>query len=629
MPPLEPLNTSTEGLTPEEALQAAIGTPANPGDRDVPVRTLSAGEKVPYEVLRMIPEESAEHYRLVPLGVKSGVLEVGMLDPENISGVDALNFITRKTGMPFKIFKVSDKDLRSVLSMYEGLTGEVEQALIGLDSERASNDALNTSKGVEDTSDAPLDLNDPALGRDAAVSAEKAASGKGGAGIEIREDAPAIKLASTILRYAIDGKASDVHIEPTAAGVRVRYRVDGTLHTSVVLPISVHRSLAARIKVLSSIRLDEQRKPQDGRFSAEIDGRKIDFRVSTFPSYYGEKIVIRILDREEGFIPLADLGIPKDLLAVVREALAQPHGLILISGPTGSGKSTTLYSMLSELNRDEKNVLSLEDPIEYNMEGVTQSQVRPEIGYTFANGLRTTLRQDPDIIMVGEIRDGETAKLAIQAALTGHLVLSTIHTNSAVGTIPRLIDMGVEPYLIPPTLILSMAQRLVRQLCPDGGAEMPMSPSMRHMLEEQFADLPKEKRPEIPNVIYEASRTSACPNGTRGRRAVFEMLPMTSSIEKIVLESPIESKIIEVARREGMMTMKEDAILKSFARTVPFSEVNLLGTTLVMDEHTEEEQVVATPTAPTEEVADGIIPEAKTLNLDTEQMEGADGTPTS
>jgi type IV pilus assembly protein PilB len=353
--------------------------------------------------------------------------------------------------------------------------------------------------------------------------------------------------------------------------------------------------------------------------------------VSTFPSYYGEKIVIRILDREEGFIPLADLGIPKDLLGVVREALAQPHGLILISGPTGSGKSTTLYSMLSELNRDEKNVLSLEDPIEYNMEGVTQSQVRPEIGYTFATGLRTTLRQDPDIIMVGEIRDGETAKLAIQAALTGHLVLSTIHTNGAVGTIPRLIDMGVEPYLIPPTLILSMAQRLVRQLCPDGGAEMPMSESMRNMLEEQFADLPAHKRPTIPNVIYEASRTSSCPNGTRGRRAVFEVLPMTSAIEKIVLESPVESKIIEVARREGMMTMKEDAILKSFARTVPFSEVNLLGTTLVMDEPSEPE-VVAVPT-PTplnpDTVESGIIPEAKTLNLDTQQIEGVDGTPTS
>jgi type II secretory ATPase GspE/PulE/Tfp pilus assembly ATPase PilB-like protein len=440
--------------------------------------------------------------------------------------------------------------------------------------------------------------------------------------LEIKEDAPAIKLVSTILRYAIDGKASDVHIEPTSTGVRVRYRVDGTLHTSVVLPINVHRSLVARIKVLSSIRLDEQRKPQDGRFSAEIDGRKIDFRVSTFPSYYGEKIVIRILDGEQGFIPLADLGIPKDLLAVVREALTQPHGLILISGPTGSGKSTTLYSMLSELNHDEKNVLSLEDPIEYNMDGVTQSQMRPEIGYTFANGLRTTLRQDPDIIMVGEIRDGETAKLAIQAALTGHLVLSTIHTNSAVGTIPRLIDMGVEPYLIPPTLILSIAQRLVRQLCPEGGEEQPMTPGVRKMLEEQFADLPERRRPEIPNVIYEASRTATCPNGTRGRRAVFEVLPMTSAIEKVVLESPIESKITEVARREGMMTMKEDAILKSFANTVPFSEVNLLGSTLVMDEMTEEQDVLTTPEATSEvEVAGGVVPEAKMLDIESGEVE--------
>jgi type IV pilus assembly protein PilB len=609
-----------QSAAPEAEALAAQDGAASAGGDVVPVRELEEGAKVPYEVLRMIPVESAEHYSMVPLAVKSGVLEVGVTDPENITGIDALNFITRKTGMPFKLFRISVKDFHAVLAMYEGLTGEVEQALIGLDSERRSNEALETTKGaVNDPSDAPLDLNGIA-----AESASSVSDGKGGTtGSEIREDAPAIKLVSTILRYAIDGKASDVHIEPTSSGVRVRYRVDGTLHTSVVLPITVHRSLVARIKVLSSIRLDEQRKPQDGRFSAEIDGRKIDFRVSTFPSYYGEKIVIRILDGEQGFIPLADLGIPADLLAVVREALAQPHGLILISGPTGSGKSTTLYSMLSELNHDEKNVLSLEDPIEYNMEGVTQSQMRPEIGYTFANGLRTTLRQDPDIIMVGEIRDGETAKLAIQAALTGHLVLSTIHTNSAVGTIPRLVDMGVEPYLIPPTLILSIAQRLVRQLCPDGGAEEPMTESIRNMLDEQFADLPERKRPPIPNVIYQASRTSACPNGTRGRRAVFEVLAMTSAIEKVVLESPIESKIIEVARREGMMTMKEDAIIKSFARTVPFSEVNLLGSTLVMDEMTEEQpDAPAAEEAVSQEAAKAaIVPAPKTLDLETDQIE--------
>lgn len=569
--------------SPEQAQEAVVdaGVVQNaPSNADVPVRTLEDGDKIPYEVLQMIPVESAEHYHIAPLAMVDGVLEVGMLDTDDLTATDALNFITRKTGVPYKIFRISEDDFASIISMYEGLGGEVGKALSDLHTkpkEEGSEEVVSSSTASE-----PLNL-DVVDGIGKAGADTGAPVGKDGE-INIQEDAPAIKLASTILRYAIDGKASDIHIEPTMKGVRVRYRVDGTLHTSVVLPISVHRALVARIKVLSAIRLDEQRKPQDGRFSAEIEGRKIDFRVSTFPSYYGEKIVIRILDREEGLIPLDDIGMPDDMLKLVREALNQPHGLILISGPTGSGKSTTLYSMLAELNRDEKNVLSLEDPIEYNMEGVIQSQVRPEIGYTFANGLRTTLRQDPDIIMVGEIRDGETAKLAIQAALTGHLVLSTIHTNSAIGTIPRLIDMGVEPYLIPPTLILSMAQRLVRRLCPDGGEELPMSDSVRNMLERDFQDLPKEKRPEIPKVIYEAKSTSQCPNGTRGRRAVFETLPMTPSIEKVVLDRPIESEIWKVARKEGMMTMKEDAAIKSFARTVPFAEVNLLGSSLMGDE---------------------------------------------
>lgn len=564
-------NDTTEQVQGQEANSSGI-----------PVRTLAQGQSVPFEVLKIISQESAEHYGIVPLAIEDGALVVGTMDPDDISALDALNFITRKSGMPYKLFQVSEKDFKSVLGMYKGLGGEVEQALSDIGPGSNFSRKAKGKKEETNTEDEPLNLDD--VGSE--IAAEIPNVNKKGAteDTNIREDAPAIKLASTILRYAIDGKASDVHIEPTSSGVRVRYRVDGVLHTSVLLPITIHRALVARIKVLSSIRLDEQRKPQDGRFSAEIDNRKIDFRVSTFPSYYGEKIVIRILDREEGFIPLDDIGMPKDMLAVVKDALKQPHGLILISGPTGSGKSTTLYSMLAELNHDEKNVLSLEDPIEYNMDGVIQSQVRPEIGYTFANGLRTTLRQDPDIIMVGEIRDGETAKLAIQAALTGHLVLSTIHTNSAIGTIPRLIDMGVEPYLIPPTLILSMAQRLVRKLCDNGGEQRPVTESEINMLKQEFADLPEHKRPKIPEVIYESKRTPDCPNGTRGRRAVFEVVPMTSAIEKVILEKPIESEITAVARKEGMISMKEDAIIKSFEGTVPFSEVNLLGTTLSMED---------------------------------------------
>jgi len=536
---------------------------ASPVSSDVPVRELG-DLKVPYEVLKTIPEESAEHYRLAPITITDGVLEVGMVDPDNIQAVDALNFITRATGMPFKIFRISDTDFQHVLTMYRGLRGDVEKAVSDLQTEQHANPAPKL-----ESESSSLDLEDPQIA-------------KGGRSADvIQEDAPAIKIVSTILRYAIDGHASDVHIEPLANGVRVRYRVDGDLHTSVVLPVQTHRAIVARIKVLASIRLDERRKPQDGRFSASIDNRQIDFRVSTFPSYNGEKIVIRILDREQGFIPLDQIGLTPRNLEVMRAAISKPHGLILISGPTGSGKSTTLYSMLSELDREHKNVLSLEDPIEYFVDGIIQSQVHPEIGYTFASGLRTTLRQDPDVIMVGEIRDGETAKLAIQAALTGHLVLSTIHTNDAVGTIPRLIDMGVEPYLISPVLIVSIAQRLVRTFCEGGEKEFEISASDRKSIEEGLSTLPEKYRFPIPKIGYEAQRTPTCPTGLRGRMAVFELMEMSQPMERVVLESPVDSKIWDVARAQGMLTMREDAIMKAFDKKVPFSEINSLSSILL------------------------------------------------
>ncbi len=571
-----------------------------PDEHEVPTRALGS-EKIPYSVLKYIPQESALHYKVVPLALTDGVLDVGMVDPENLSAVDALNFITRKTGTPFKVFQISEKDFEKVKLMYKGLGGDVDQALTDLHSEGSSAPAEDDGSGTES-----LDLNE-----------KVASSSVSGAGA-IQEDAPAIKLVSTILRYAIDGNASDIHIEPTSTGVRVRYRVDGILHTSVVLPFETHRSLVARVKVLSSIRLDEKRKPQDGRFSASIEGRKIDFRVSTFPSYNGEKVVIRILDREEGFVSLEKLGLSAANIALIREAVRRPHGLVLISGPTGSGKSTTLYSMLAEVDREQKNVLSLEDPVEYYMEGVTQSQVRPEIGYTFANGLRTTLRQDPDVIMVGEIRDGETAKLAIQAALTGHLVLSTIHTNSAVGTIPRLIDMGVEPYLIPPVLILSIAQRLVRTLCPGAEKPVPVTESMRHMMELEFATLPEHLRPKIPDMVVEAQRTASCPTGMRGRMAVIELMQMTPKIENVILKEPVESRIWAEARKEGMLTMKEDAFLKVFDGKVPYSEASALSALSL-----ETEEVPAAPVvAPLDVVAPPVLPEVPVETLDPLDTEG-------
>lgn len=514
----------------------------------VPVQSIK-DQTIPFDILKYIPEESATHYKVIPLSVRQSVLEVGMVDPDDIEARDALNFIAAKVNMPFKIFLISEEDFQMALGLYKGLSGEVTKAL----------DELET-----DIADVDVDKE------------EAQTAGKGET--VIIEDAPVTKIVATILRYAVEGGASDVHVERLSDKVRVRFRVDGDLHTSLVLPVKVHDAVVARIKILSNMKLDEKRKPQDGRFSARIEGRKIDFRVSTFPTYYGEKVVMRILDQEKGVKSLEEIGFSERNLVALRRAMARPYGLILISGPTGSGKSTTLYSMLKEINDESKNVLSLEDPVEYNMEGVSQSQVRAEIGYTFASGLRTTLRQDPDIIMVGEIRDKETAQLAIQAALTGHLVLSTIHTNTAIGVIPRLIDMGIDPYLIAPTLVLAMAQRLVSRIAEEGGKNIPMEDSITVMLEKQFSDLPEQFKKEIviPKEILTAQPTATSPNGIRGRMAVAEVVEMDHDIERAILANATEEAIYKIARGKGMITMKEDAMLKSFKGETPFSEVNKL-----------------------------------------------------
>jgi type IV pilus assembly protein PilB len=533
------------GVRPEDIL-AARGEFLN-----IPTRAI-ADNSVPFEVLDYIPEGSAAHYQFVPIGFKDGMLEVGVVDPDNIEARDALNFIATKKNIPYKIFIISPEDFQKVIDSYEGLSGEVSKALSELETELSVDvgPAIDTSKSKTDSKTEAF----------------------------IIEDAPVVKIVATIVRYATEGNASDVHIEHLHDKVRVRFRVDGVLNTSLVLPSQVHSAVVARIKILSNMRLDEKRKPQDGRFSARIDGRKIDFRVSTFPAYYGEKVEMRILDQEKGVKKMDQLGLSAKNLAIVKEAIDRPYGLILITGPTGSGKSTTLYSMLNEVDKEGLNVLSLEDPVEYNMEGVSQSQVRPEIGYDFATGLRTTLRQDPDIIMVGEIRDKETAQLAIQAALTGHLVMSTLHTNSAAGVVPRLIDMGVDPYLIAPTLILAMAQRLVSLLVPGGGKPIPVEGSIKMMIDKQFADLPAEYKKDIPftDTVYGITPMPDCPKGTRGRMAAFEMFKMDKEIENAILKNPTELSISALLRKKGMLSMKEDAIVKAFQKLIPFEEVNKL-----------------------------------------------------
>lgn len=544
--------TSIEDILREKGISASTIAKAKSELLHIPSRTVG-DQEIPFEVLKYIPEESAFHYKIIPLDVKDGVLEVGLVDPDNIEARDALNFISSRINLPFKVFVISEDDFQKVLNSYKGLSGEVNKALGDLESE------FSTKAGIE-------------VSHDDELVTKVGENGQ----LNIVEDAPVTKIVATTLRYAIEGDASDIHIEPLREKVRIRFRVDGSLNTSLVLPIKVLDAVVARIKVLCNMKLDEKRKPQDGRFSARIDNRKIDFRVSTFPTYFGEKVVMRILDQQKGVQPLDKLGFMPRSLDMIKKALDKPYGLILISGPTGSGKTTTLYSMLNAIDRETQNVLSLEDPVEYNIEGMSQSQVRPEIGYTFAAGLRTTLRQDPDVIMVGEIRDKETAQLAIQAALTGHLVLSTIHTNSSIGIIPRLIDMGIDPFLIAPTLILGMAQRLVGKAYQPAVKSVPLEDSIKMMIESEFKTLPEEFKKEIPDAkeIYRVSPVPECPKGTKGRQAVFEVFEMDKDLEKLILKDPTEPSLYELLRSKGFTSMKEDAIVKVLQKQIPIEEVN-------------------------------------------------------
>lgn len=511
----------------------------------IEVKVLGGG-KVPFDILKAIPEESARHYNFVPVGVTDeGVLEIGMISPESIESKEALKFIAGRLGKPFKIYLISKGDLLAILDEYKGIGGEVTKVLGELES-AISSEALTATQKQNLNPETPF-----------------------------IEDAPITKMVAVILRHATEGRASDVHIEPSREKLRVRFRVDGVLYNSLVLPLKVHEPIVARIKVLTNMALDEKRKPQDGRFSARIDDRDIDFRVSTFPTYFGEKVVIRILDSESGIADFEKLGVRGSNLEAIKKGLDRPYGLILITGPTGSGKSTTLYAMLQALNKEGYNLVSLEDPVEYSIPGVNQSQVRPEIGYDFAQGLRHILRQDPDIIMVGEIRDKETAQLAIHAALTGHLVLSTLHTNNAVGVVPRLVDMGVDPYLIAPTLDIAIGQRLVRCLCEESKDEIPVEGKLKETLLAEIASMPEPLKSSItlPDHIYRGKVSGSCPKGSRGRVAIYEVLSMTKNLEKIVMEKPNEGEILKEAFLQGMINMRQDGILKVLEGTVGLEEL--------------------------------------------------------
>ena len=501
-----------------------------------------------FESLHDIPEDASQFYKMIPLGKNEGYFDVGMLYPDDVAAQEALKFIAARVDLPPRIFIITPSDFKHFTKGYKSLSGEVSKALGQFEEE---SDVF--AKKVE----TPVHAGEET--------------------IQITEDAPVTKIVSVILRHAVEGHASDIHIEPSRTNLRVRFRVDGDLHTSLLLPSNTHSALLTRIKVMTNLKIDETRIPQDGRFHVDLSGREIDFRVSTLPTAFGEKVVIRILDPSGALNSLQELGLDGKNFDALMEGTKRPYGMILITGPTGSGKSTTLYAILKTLNKEDINIISLEDPIEYYVEGVSQSQIRPEIGYDFASGLRHILRQDPDVILVGEIRDKETASLAIHAALTGHLVFSTLHTNTSLGVIPRLLDMGVDPFLIPPTLILTVGQRLVQKLCPDTNKKIKLTGKIKDLITKEIETMPTGIKESLlnnlPAEISQAEASSGCPKGTRGRIGVFETFVMTPELEQVILSGPSETKIKQEAERQGMISMRQDGISKVLRGTIGLEEL--------------------------------------------------------
>jgi type II secretory ATPase GspE/PulE/Tfp pilus assembly ATPase PilB-like protein len=517
---------------------------------------------------KYVAETEAREYRVLPLN-DAGTNILGVVDPEESSNLDELQKILIQKNVDYKVKLITNDDYETGIQQFFdlGKSGELSRV----------NNLPNPSISTNSDGLVLTDVNSATRNIDKQTISDISSDKLNLKEIESEiQNYPIEKVINSILYEAIELEASDIHIEHLGEKIRARYRSDGILQTYLEMPTSMHQSLVARIKILCDMKLDEKRKPQDGRFSIKVDNHKIDFRVSTMPAYYGEKVVIRILDSYRGVRKLENIGFSPSHLELLRKSLERPYGMVIISGPTGSGKTTTLYSMLNEVDREKRNVVSLEDPIEYNIASMNQSQIFPEIGYTFATGLRSILRQDPDVIMVGEIRDAETAELAIQAALTGHLVFSTIHTNNSIGVITRLMDMGIDPYLIAPTIILSIAQRLVPQISPKCESRIEPTLAIKTMIDKQFEDLPENFKSELglQDTFYEALPSRESPTGTKGRLPVLEILNVDDDIQKLILERKGEDEIYKVARSKGMITMKEDAMIKSMKGKVPFVEIN-------------------------------------------------------
>lgn len=505
------------------------------------------------KILSTLPKDLAERYMAVPLGEMSNRLVVAMLDADNVQAVD---FLSNKIGRPLKVYAASEEGIRAVLRQYKGdITHDVTTAL----------DSQIKEQQAEE---------------------EKARDVK-----TIVNDSPISKALSSILEYAAKNKASDIHIEPLEKVLKIRARVDGVLREIMQLPKSTEAPLVSRIKILSNLKIDEHRTPQDGQFSIAVGGMTIDLRIAISPVVWGEQVVIRLLDKSGTALKLEAMGYVGRALHTIRKGLERPNGMILTSGPTGSGKSTSLYALLQEIASDQINIVTLEDPVEYKMAGINQIQVNADVGLTFASGLRSILRQDPDVIMVGEIRDKETATLAVQAALTGHLVFSTLHTNSAAGILPRLLDMGIEPFLIASTVHTVIGQRLVRRNIDERdayqsskaetqaimstlGSILPKTPEEVAMVSRNlgYSNLPLANQNAY--TLFKGRTKPETPDGYKGRMGLYEVFEVSDAIQSLILKRATSTEIQRVAQAEGMITMRQDGYLKALSGMTTLAEIN-------------------------------------------------------
>ncbi len=503
------------------------------------------GKKIDSATLSVLPKDLAETYQVVCFEQQGTLLSIGLVDPTNLKSQEAVEFLARGKGWTVNYSLISPASFKAAVQQYSALGTEVNEVLEGASGRFVDQKETKEEPVVE----------------------------------EVIKSAPVSKMIEAILKHAVDARASDVHIEPVMEETRVRYRIDGELHTTLVLPKYLHASLVSRVKVLSNLKIDETRVPQDGRIRQVFDGKNIDFRVSTLPLYAQEKVVMRILESGAKTPTLADMGFWGRNLEVMEANIQKPHGMFLVTGPTGSGKSTTLYSVLNILNQEDVNIVTLEDPVEYYLKGVNQSQINAEVGYSFASGLRSILRQDPDIIMVGEIRDNETAELAIHAALTGHIVLSTLHTNDAFGALPRLVDMKVEPFLLGSTVNVIVAQRLVRRVCSYCKVVEPASQELVDQITQELTHMPPASVPadlRNPKVIR-LSRGKGCPrcdeSGYSGRTAISEVLAITDSMKEIIATGLTNEKLKEEFLRQGLLSLKQDGILKVLQGVTTMEEI--------------------------------------------------------